>query len=231
MSARPKPRKPRAMSLAEVRSFIEALARSMPDPRSELSFVDPYTLLIAVVLSAQATDASVNRATETLFTEAATPEAMVRLGVDGVAKHIRSIGLWQGKARNVVELSRQLVEQHGGKVPRDREALEKLPGVGRKTANVVLNVAFGESTMAVDTHIFRLGNRTGIAPGATPRAVEDALVRRIPPELLRDAHHLLILHGRYVCKARVPECWRCVAAQWCKYPDKTRAPVVKPARK
>jgi endonuclease-3 len=182
------------------------------------------------VLSAQATDVSVNRATEALYKEADTPEAMLRLGVDGVAKHIRSIGLWQGKARNVIELSRQLIEHHGGQVPRDREALEKLPGVGRKTANVVLNVAFGESTMAVDTHIFRLGNRTGIAPGPTPRAVEDALVRRIPPELLRDAHHWLILHGRYVCKARVPECWRCVAAPWCRYPDKTPPPSEKPPR-
>ena len=183
-----------------------------------------------MVLSAQATDVSVNRATEALYKEASTPEAMLRLGVDGVAKHIRSIGLWQGKARNVIELSRQLIERHGGQVPRDREALEKLPGVGRKTANVVLNVAFNESTMAVDTHIFRLGNRTGIAPGATPRAVEDALVRRIPPELLRDAHHWLILHGRYVCKARTPECWRCVAAAWCKSPAKTPPPVVKPPR-
>ena len=218
------------MSLAEVRGFLEALAKVTPDPRSELSFIDPYTLLIAVVLSAQATDVSVNRATESLFAEAATPQAMVQLGVDGVARHIRSIGLWQGKARNVVALSRLLVEQHGNAVPRDREALEALPGVGRKTANVVLNVAFGESTMAVDTHIFRLGNRTGIAPGATPRAVEDGLVRRIPPELLREAHHWLILHGRYVCKARSPECWRCVAASWCKYPDKTLAPAVKPAK-
>ena len=218
------------MTLAEVRGFIEALARIAPDPRSELSFADPYTLLVAVVLSAQATDVSVNRATETLYAEAATPEAMVRLGVEGVAKHIRSIGLWQGKARNVVELSRQLIEQHGGQVPRDREALEALPGVGRKTANVVLNVAFGESTMAVDTHIFRLGNRTGIAPGGTPRAVEDALVRRVPAELLRNAHHWLILHGRYVCKARVPECWRCVASEWCKYPHKTPPPMAKPPR-
>jgi endonuclease III len=229
--AKAKPRKPRAMTLAEVRGFLEALAKVTPDPRSELSFADPYTLLVAVVLSAQATDVSVNRATETLYAEARTPEAMMKLGVEGVAKHIRSIGLWQGKARNVIELSRQLLEHHGGEVPRDREALEKLPGVGRKTANVVLNVAFGENTMAVDTHIFRLGNRTGIAPGATPRAVEDALVRRIPAELLRDAHHWLILHGRYVCKARVPECWRCVAAQWCKYPDKTPPPAEKPPKR
>ena len=205
------------MTREEVRDFITALARANPDPRSELTFIDPFTLLVAVVLSAQATDVSVNRATEALYKDAATPEAMLRLGVDGVAKHIRSIGLWQGKARNVIELSRRLIEQHGGEVPRDREALEQLPGVGRKTANVVLNVAFGESTMAVDTHIFRLGNRTGIASGATPRAVEDA-------------HHWLILHGRYVCKARVPECWRCVAAAWCKYPDKTPPPAEKPPR-
>jgi len=154
----------------------------------------------------------------------------VRLGVDGVARHIRTIGLWQGKARNVVELSRQLVETYDSKVPHDREALEALPGVGRKTANVVLNVAFGESTMAVDTHIFRLGNRTGLAPGKTPRAVEDGLVRRVPAALLRDAHHWLILHGRYVCKARQPECWRCVAAAWCRYPDKTPPPAARPPK-
>ena len=228
---KPQRRKSRTLSLAEVRSFLEALAKANPNPRSELEFADPYTLLVAVVLSAQATDVSVNRATATLFQEARTPEAMVRLGVEGVARHIRSIGLWQGKARNVVELSRQLLEHHGGQVPPVREVLETLPGVGRKTANVVLNVAFGESTMAVDTHIFRLGNRTGIAPGANPRAVEDALLRRVPAALLRDAHHWLILHGRYVCKARMPECWRCVAAQWCGYKDKTPPPVVKPPRK
>jgi endonuclease-3 len=214
------PRASKPMTRAEVRSFIEALQRANPDPRSELEHADPFTLLVAVVLSAQATDASVNKATRGLFAEAPTPAAMAALGVEGVARHIRTIGLWQGKARNVVELSRLLVERHGGQVPRDREALEALPGVGRKTANVVLNVAFGEPTMAVDTHIFRLGNRTGIAPGKTPRAVEDALVARVPPDLLHDAHHWLILHGRYVCKARRPECWRCVAAEWCKYPDK-----------
>ena len=184
-----------------------------------------------MVLSAQATDSSVNKATPGLFREAPTPAAMVKLGVEGVARHIRTIGLWQGKAKNVVELSRQLVEQYKGVVPQDREALEALPGVGRKTANVVLNVAFGQPTMAVDTHIFRLGNRTGIAPGKNVRAVEDALVKRIPKELLHDAHHWLILHGRYVCKARTPECWRCVAAEWCHYPDKTPPPVVKPPRK
>jgi len=219
------------MSREDVRQFIEALAKANPNPRSELEHADPFTLLVAVVLSAQATDASVNRATATLFSEARTPAAMAGLGVEGVARHIRSIGLWQGKARNVVELSRLLVEHYGGEVPADREALEKLPGVGRKTANVVLNVAFGESTMAVDTHIFRLGNRTGIAPGKTPRAVEDALIRRVPPALLRDAHHWLILHGRYVCKARTPECWRCVAAPWCGYKRKTPPPAAKPPKR
>ena len=221
----------RAMSLADVRHFLEALAKANPDPRSELTHVDPYTLLIAVLLSAQTTDAGVNRATATLFKDAPTPEAMVRLGVEGVGRHIRTLGLWQGKARNVVELSRLLIDRHGGEVPRERAALEALPGVGRKTANVVLNVAFGESTMAVDTHIFRLGNRTGIAPGKTPLEVEQALLQRVPPELLRNAHHWLILHGRYVCKARAPECWRCVAAPWCHYPEKTPAPVPEVRRK
>jgi endonuclease III len=222
---KPAARRSRTMTRADVRHFLEALARAMPDPRSELDFIDPYTLLIAVVLSAQTTDAAVNRATETLFQEAATPAAMVKLGVEGVARHIRMLGLWQGKARNVVELSRQLLERHGGEVPRDRAALEALPGVGRKTANVVLNVAFGEHTVAVDTHIFRLGNRTGIAPGKTPLEVELALLERVPSEFLHNAHHWLILHGRYVCKARVPECWRCVGAEWCRYPDKTPPPV------
>jgi endonuclease-3 len=212
------------MTLAEVRGFLDALARANPAPRSELNYTDPYSLLVAVVLSAQATDASVNKATVGLFAAACTPAAMVKLGVEAVSRYIRSIGLWPAKAKNVVELSRLLVERHGGQVPRDRAALEALPGVGRKTANVVLNVAFGETTMAVDTHIFRLANRTGIAPGATVRAVEDALVRRIPPELLRNAHHWLILHGRHVCKARLPECWRCVAAKWCRYPAKSLAP-------
>lgn len=217
------------MPVADVAAFLGALARENPEPRTELVFADAYTLLVAVVLSAQATDVSVNRATATLFKEAATPAAMVRLGVDGVAHHIRSIGLWQGKARNVVALSQQLLDRHGGAVPADREALEALPGVGRKTANVVLNVAFDEPTMAVDTHIFRLGNRTGLAPGTTPRAVEDSLLRRVPAHLLRDAHHWLILHGRYVCKARQPECWRCVAAPWCRYPDKTAGRSAGPA--
>lgn len=212
------------MTLAAVRGFMQAIAASNLEPKTELDYSTPYSLLVAVVLSAQATDVSVNRVSRTLFAEAPSPEAMVRLGVDGVAKHIRTIGLWQAKARNVVELSCQLIEKHHSEVPRDRESLEALPGVGRKTANVVLNVAFGEHTMAVDTHIFRLGNRTGIAPGATPRAVEDGLVRRIPREMLRHAHHWLILHGRYVCKARRPECWRCAGATWCLYRDKTPMP-------
>ncbi len=212
------------MTRAGVRGFLEALARDRPDAETELAFTDAYTLLVAVVLSAQATDASVNKATPALFASAPDPAAMVRLGVDGVGAHIRSIGLWQGKARNVVALSAILLRDHGGRVPQDREALEALPGVGRKTANVVLNVAFGEATMAVDTHIFRLGNRTGLAPGRTPREVEDGLVRRIPPELLRPAHHWLILHGRYVCRARLPECWHCVAEPWCRYRAKVLAP-------
>jgi endonuclease-3 len=218
------PRKTPLMTRTEVRGFIEALATHNPAPETELSFVDPFTLLVAVVLSAQATDVSVNRATKTLFQVAPTPKAMIALGVEGVASHIRSIGLWQGKARNVVALAQMYEDQYGGVVPGDRVALEALPGVGRKTANVVLNVAFGESTMAVDTHIFRLGNRTGLAPGKTPRDVEDGLLKRLPPERLRDSHHWLILHGRYVCKARRPECWRCVAAQWCRYRDKTPGP-------
>ena len=208
------------MSAAAARAFIESLAKANPAPETELDYADPFTLLVAVVLSAQATDVSVNKATRTLYQEAATPQAMVALGVEGVARHIRSIGLWQGKARNVVALSEQLIAQHGGQVPRDRAALEALPGVGRKTANVVLNVAFGEATMAVDTHIFRIGNRTGLAPGKTPRAVEDGLLKRVPAEYLRDSHHWLILHGRYVCKARQPECWRCVARAPCGFPDK-----------
>ncbi|QBL93671.1 Endonuclease III [Komagataeibacter saccharivorans] len=207
----------RAMTLAEVRTFISQLAAANPDAASELNFVDDYTLLVAVVLSAQATDASVNRATVALFRDAPNPQAMVELGEEKVGQHIRTIGLWRTKAHNVVALSRQLLERFDGQVPGDRAALESLPGVGRKTANVVMNVAFGDSTMAVDTHIFRIGNRTGLAPGTTPRAVEDQLVRRIPAEMLRPAHHWLILHGRYVCKARKPECWRCPAYDPCQY--------------
>ena len=225
------PRRTPRMKLAFVRPFLGALHAANPDAQSELAFADPFTLLVAVVLSAQTTDAAVNRATPALFAAAPTPAAMAALGAEGIAPYVRSIGLWQGKARNVAGLSRILVEQHAGQVPRDRDALEALPGVGRKTASVVLNVAFGESAMAVDTHVFRLGNRTGIAPGKTVREVEDGLVRRVPPDMLRPAHHWLILHGRYVCKARTPECWRCPAAPWCGYPDKTPAPAAKPPKR
>jgi endonuclease-3 len=213
------------MPAEQAAAFIRALAQANPAPETELLYQDPFTLLVAVVLSAQTTDAAVNRCTPALFRAASTPAAMAALGEEGIAPFIRSIGLWQGKARNVAALAQQLVEQHKGQVPHDRAALEALPGVGRKTANVVLNVAFGENTMAVDTHIFRLGNRTGLAPGKTPREVEEGLVRKCPPELLRDAHHWLILHGRYVCKARRPECWRCVARAWCNYRDKVTAPI------
>ncbi|MBB2206395.1 endonuclease III [Gluconacetobacter takamatsuzukensis] len=210
----------RRMTLKEVERFITLLAEAHPNAESELDFVDDYTLLVAVALSAQATDVSVNRVTKGLFRDAPNPAAMVALGEDAVGDHIRTIGLWRTKARNVVALSQALLDQHGGQVPHDRAALEALPGVGRKTANVVMNVAFGDSTMAVDTHIFRIGNRTGLAPGKTPRAVEDQLVARIPAPMLRPAHHWLILHGRYVCKARRPECWRCPATEPCQYTGK-----------
>ena len=212
------------MSRDEVVSFVTALADSLPDPQSELVYASAFSLLVAVVLSAQATDASVNKAGVGLFADAPDPASMVRLGEEGVARHIRTIGLWRAKARNVVALSQALIDRHGGAVPPDRESLEALPGVGRKTASVVLNVVFGEDAMAVDTHIFRLGNRTGLAPGKTVRAVEDQLVERIPQPMLRPAHHWLILHGRYVCKARAPECWHCVGRAWCHYPDKRVQP-------
>lgn len=218
------PMTPTAMTQRQAEAFLQALSHLYPNAASELDFADPYTLLVAVVLSAQTTDAAVNRAGATLFAEAPGPAAMVALGEEGVARHIRSIGLWRAKARNVVALSRLLIERHGGAVPGEREHLEALPGVGRKTASVVLSVAFGQDTMAVDTHVFRLGNRTGIAPGKTPRAVEDALVARVPRPWLRIAHHWLILHGRRVCKARRPECWRCAAAEPCRFPAKTPPP-------
>ena len=212
------------MNAEQAGAFIRALAQANPAPETELLYASPFQLLVAVALSAQTTDAAVNRCTPALFAAAPDARAMAALGAEKIGGFIRTIGLWQGKAKNVAALSQLLVERHGGEVPGEREALEALPGVGRKTANVVLNIAFGQETMAVDTHIFRLGNRTGLAPGATPRAVEDGLVRKCPPELLRDAHHWLILHGRYVCKARAPECWRCVAAALCNYRDKVTAP-------
>ncbi|WP_137128017.1 endonuclease III [Roseomonas sp. HF4] len=212
------------MPARQAEAFIRALAVANPAPETELVFHDPFTLLVAVVLSAQATDAAVNRATPALFAAAPTPAAMATLGAEGIGRFIRSIGLWQAKAKNVAALAQSLVDKHAGAVPGDRAALEALPGVGRKTANVVLNVAFGQDTMAVDTHIFRLGNRCGLAPGRTTREVEERLVKRCPPELLRDAHHWLILHGRYVCKARAPECWRCVVREFCNYRDKVLVP-------
>lgn len=220
-------RKTPKMSQAAVAAFIDALALIYPAGSSELDFTDDFTLLVAVVLSAQTTDAAVNRAAAGLFAAAGGPSEMAALGADGIAPYIKRLGLWQAKAKNVAELSRLLLERHDGIVPHDRSALEALPGVGRKTANVVLNVAFGEATMAVDTHVFRLGNRTGIAPGKTVREVEDGLVRRIPQASLRPAHHWLILHGRYVCKARRPECWRCVAADSCRFPYKAVSPSTK----
>ena len=211
------------MTEDEVGGFLGALAGAYPEAASELSFTDAYTLLVSVVLSAQTTDVAVNRVGRTLFAAAPNPAAMVALGVDGIAGHIRSIGLWQAKSRNVAELSRLLLERHGGEVPGDRAALEALPGVGRKTASVVLSIAFGQDEMAVDTHIFRLGNRTGISPGRNVREVENGLVAKVPREVLRISHHWLILHGRYVCKARRPECWRCAAARWCRHPGKAAA--------
>ncbi len=212
------------MQKAAIQSLFARLQAANPQPRSELEYRNAFELLVAVVLSAQATDVSVNKATKALFQVAPTPKAMIALGVDGVAFHIRTIGLWQTKARNVVALCQQLQDKHAGQVPRDRQALEALPGVGRKTANVVLNVAFGQATLAVDTHIFRVANRLGLARGKTPLEVESKLMKVVPSAYLRDAHHWLILHGRYVCKARKPECWRCDLADLCAHQPKTRMP-------
>jgi endonuclease III len=227
----PQARRMRRFTKREVADFYHRLAASRPIPRTELEFINPFTLLVAVVLSAQATDVGVNKATPALFALADTPEKMLALGEERVAELIRTIGLYRTKARNVVALSRILVEHCGGEVPRDRAALEELPGVGRKTANVVLNVAFGEPTIAVDTHIFRVANRTGLAPGKTPFAVEQALEAITPAEYKNGAHHWLILHGRYVCKARKPECPSCVVADLCRYPAKTPpAELIAPAQ-
>src|SRR5262245_26145596 len=203
------------------REIFERLRGANPNPRSELEYRSPYELLVAVVLSAQATDKSVNKATEKLFPVASTPAAMVRLGVHGLIPYVQSIGLYANKAKNVVALSEILLRDHEGSVPADRDALEKLPGVGRKTANVVLNVAFGEPTIAVDTHIFRVANRTGIAPGKTVEEVERKLLKFVPEEFRQDAHHWLILHGRYVCVARLPRCGECILRDLCEYRDKT----------
>lgn len=205
------------------REIFERWRRANPHPTTELEYQTPFELLVAVILSAQATDKSVNAATRRLFPIARTPQAMLALGVDGLARYIRTIGLWRSKARNLIATCRILIEQHGGEVPRQREALEALPGVGRKTANVVLNTAFGEPTIAVDTHIFRVANRTGLARGATPLAVEKALLKFTPEEFRHDAHHWLILHGRYVCKARCPDCPHCLIADLCEFRGKTKA--------
>ena len=206
-----------------VEEFYRRLAETRPEPETELEYRNTYTLLVAVVLSAQATDIGVNRATKQLFAEIDTPAGMVALGEEGLKRHIKTIGLFNTKAKNVIALSKLLLERHGGEVPRDREALEALPGVGRKTANVVLNIAFGEPTLAVDTHVFRVGNRTGLAPGKTPRQVEDKLMKIVPKKYLVHAHHWLILHGRYVCVARLPKCPVCPINEYCRYKAKTSA--------
>jgi endonuclease-3 len=211
----------RTLSKKDAGEIFARLAKVMPEPKTELEYDSPYTLLVAVALSAQATDRSVNKATEELYKVADTPGKMVALGEKRLASYIRTIGLYRTKAKNVIALSKKLIDEHGGRVPRDREALEALPGVGRKTANVVLNVAFGEKTIAVDTHIFRVCNRTGLAPGRNPREVEDGLMKKVPDEYLQHAHHWLILHGRYTCVARKPLCPTCVIRDLCLYKDKT----------
>ena len=215
------------MKKADVIAFYARLAEADPHPETELEFVNPYTLVVAVALSAQATDIGVNKATRALFREVDTPAKMVALGLDELKRHIKTIGLFNTKAKNVIALSQMLIDDYGGEVPNDRDALERLPGVGRKTANVVLNVAFGAETFAVDTHIFRVGNRTGLARGKTPLAVELKLDKATPQPFRLHAHHWLILHGRYVCKARTPECWRCIVSDLCAFKPKTPPPKVK----
>lgn len=211
------------MRKADIVTFFERLQAQRPAPRGELEHENPYQLLVAVVLSAQATDVGVNKATKPLFARVKTPEQMLALGLDGVTEAVKTIGLYRTKAKNVIELSRLLIERHGGQVPADREALEALPGVGRKTANVVLNIAFGVPTIAVDTHVFRVSNRTGLAPGKTVEAVEAKLEKVVPPAFRLHAHHWLILHGRYVCKARKPDCPSCIVADLCGSKEKTPA--------
>ena len=218
------------MKQADVFEFYRRLAEANPSPETELQYVNPYTLVVAVALSAQATDIGVNKATRALFREVTTPQAMVALGEEGLKAHIKTIGLFNTKARNVIALSERLIAEYGGEVPADRDALETLPGVGRKTANVVMNVAFGADTIAVDTHIFRVSNRAGLAPGKDVVAVEAKLEKITPAPFRHDAHHWLILHGRYICKARLPECWRCPVADLCAYRPKTPPPgTAKPA--
>ena len=212
------------MKPADIESLFATLREANPQPVSELEYTSVFELLAAVLLSAQATDVGVNKATKRLFAMAPTPRKMLALGVEGVTEHIKTIGLYRNKAKNLVETCLLLIERHGGAVPRSREALEALPGVGRKTANVVLNVAFGEPTFAVDTHVFRVGNRTGLAPGKTPLEVEARLEARVPAAYRVGAHHWLILHGRYVCQARKPLCWQCGVAIQCAFEPKTPAP-------
>ena len=216
------------MNKADAFEFYRRLAEGDPSPQTELEFVNPYTLLVAVALSAQATDVGVNKATRTLFAKVTTPNQMLDLGEEALRDHIKTIGLFNTKARNVIAAARILVEQFDGEIPTDRLALETLPGVGRKTANVVLNVAFGQPTIAVDTHIFRVGNRTGLAKGKTPLTVELNLEKITPAPFLGHAHHWLILHGRYICKARTPECWRCPVVDLCAYKPKTPIPKSRP---
>ena len=219
------------MTRAQVFEFFSRLAEDNPDPVTELEFGNTYQLLVAVVLSAQATDVGVNKATRALFRAVTTPAQMVEMGEDGLKAHIKTIGLFNTKAKNVIALSARLLAEHGGEVPHDRDALTALPGVGRKTANVVLNCAWGEETFAVDTHVFRVGNRTGLARGKTPEAVEAQLDKKVPAPFRSGAHHWLILHGRYTCKARTPECWRCVVADLCAFRPKTLPPAAQPNRR
>ena len=211
------------MKKDDVETFFARMAAANPEPRGELNYKNSYTLLVAVVLSAQATDTGVNKATQKLFQVVKTPQAMLEFGEAKLRDHIRTIGLFNSTARNVIRLSQELLVEHGGKVPNDQEALERLPGVGRKTANVVRNIAFGEPTIAVDTHIFRIGNRTGLAPGKTPLAVEKKLLKAIPDHFKLHAHHWLILHGRYICRARKPDCPDCAVADLCRFKGKTTA--------
>lgn len=223
-------KKVKSLPRADIEAIFARFHEIEPEPKGELDYSSAFTLLVAVVLSAQATDVGVNKATKSLFALAPTPAAMVALGPEQIEHHIRTIGLFRTKARNVFRLSQQLLELHGGEVPQDRAALEALPGVGRKTANVVLNIFFRQPAIAVDTHLFRVSNRTGMAVAPTPLAVEQILLKVIPEQYLLHAHHWLILHGRYICKARKPECWRCPIAQWCRFTPKTPLPSV-PASK
>ena len=212
------------MNAEKRKQIFERLKTANPNPTTELEYTTPFELLIAVILSAQATDVSVNKATRKLYTVASTPEKIFALGVDGLIPYVQTIGLYRNKAKNVIDTCRLLLEHHHGEVPRDRESLQALPGVGRKTANVVLNTAFGQPAMAVDTHIFRVSNRTGLAPGKNVDIVEQKLMKFVPPEYLLDAHHWLILHGRYTCLARTPQCWNCPIADLCEFKTKTRMP-------